>query len=121
MFNIVRKKSSNCLLDTPPKEKYYRFDLEKLDDLPATYLKEHIGNIKYELENTSLQFQHHSKMILALFDFKTKLSYGEIVVGLYREFKMEYSQEFLIESLSWLFENGLLKRCNDSLRIERTS
>lgn len=82
------------------------FDLENLYDLPE--------EIELQLRGGYEKEKSIKKQILYLFKIKKELTCDEIVVGLYRQFKVIRERGSIHVSLYYLTKNGTLSSyCND--------
>lgn len=76
------------------------FDLSKTDDLPEK-IKEKLRRIPVRKD---------AKKLLDLFKIKQTLSIDEIIVGLYRQYKMEKSRTWIHSTLYNLSRKEILKK-----------
>ena len=76
------------------------FNLEKTDDIPENFAKElRIVSIREE-----------AKLLLGLFDRKNKLTIDEILVGLYRLYKLEKTRVWVSSTLYNLSRKNLVRK-----------
>lgn len=79
------------------------FDLENTQDLPKEILK--------NIEQSRLKiFSKESIAILALFELKKELTLAEVMVGLYRKFKLIVDKKKIYQRLHHLTFKKLLIR-----------
>ena len=76
------------------------FNLDKIDDLPEAYKKQ----LKL------LNVRDDTRSLLALFDLKDNLSIDEILVGMYRLYKVEKSRVWVSSTLHNLGKKGLIRK-----------
>jgi hypothetical protein len=81
------------------KSKYKIFDLTQSEDLPPK-IAEHVK---------SNSLRRHDARILSLFDIKDVLTPTEIMVGLYRMYKLERSIQAIHTALCKLKKEGFVK------------
>lgn len=75
------------------------FDTKNIDDLPASVKK----NIEKRTDTTTFK-------IVSLFDIKKELSVEEVIVGLYRMYKIEKPKERLCSILHFLKKSGRIEK-----------
>ena len=80
------------------------FSLDNTDDIPESCVKELRG----------LNIRDDTKSLLSLFDKKNRLSIDEIIVGLYRLYKLEKTRIWVSSTLYNLSRKNLVKKVEGS-------
>lgn len=81
------------------------FDIKNLDDVS--------GHCKSQVKQMNVR--DDTKKLISLFDFKAKLTIDEIIVGLYRMYKLEKTRVWVSSTLYNLKRKDLISASSDGV------